>query len=71
MLKKVSKQDAIISYKYSAGINYLNDNERKVMGLIYNSLSEVYNNVRIVPVNSYYYIASDSKIILDYENDIL
>ena len=67
MLKRIMNDNGILSVSYSAGVNYLDEYERQVMGLIYNSIKTAFPYCYIVPANTYFLIGTNIMTDLNYE----
>lgn len=69
LLKKKLNPGGIISVSTPAAGNYMNETSRHVHSVIYNTLKEVFSQIRIIPGAKDYFIASDSTIELSIFKD--
>jgi len=64
-VKKALHSNGIFSISLSSTANYMDETSREVNGILYNTLGCVFNNVKIIPGERNYFIASDSAIRVD------
>jgi len=65
-LKKIVTPKAVIILKLPSTYNYISNSSVKVQSVIYNSLKSKFKNVRIIPGEYNYLIASDKLLQLNY-----
>lgn len=61
-LKKKLNHDAVVLLSHSPAGNYIDSETAKIEGAIYHSLKNEFRNVKILPGENDYFLASDSKI---------
>lgn len=69
--KKVLAREGIIFFGISEVTNYLNNPTLELLGTIYTTLKTVFNNVVIVPLDKYYFVATAGGANLTDKIDIL
>ena len=67
---KTLKENGILSIRVPAAGNYLDKNIRAVYSSIYNSLKSSFLNIRLVPGEEYFFLASDHPILGDITQKI-
>lgn len=66
LVRKHLTPEGIFSMQLTTGGNYVNDPGSKTLSISYNTLSQVFDYVAIVPGYSTYYLASDKPLSLDF-----
>ena len=69
-LKQVMADGAVVSLSLSSGVNYLNEETRRLNAAVYNSLKKHFRNVLILPGDTAYFIASDAGLSYNAYDDI-
>ena len=62
LLKKSLNEDAIISLSVSSSGNYMNDEAKKMISIIYSTLKSEFKNVIILPAGKDYLLASNREL---------
>lgn len=70
-VKKILKKGGIISLCVSSAENYLGKELKPFLQSIYSSLKNVFKDVRIIPGDTAYFLASDQQGILTYDYHVL
>ena len=61
-LKNNLTEDAVIGFSVSGSSNYLSEESRELYSSLHNTLTTIFNHVRIIPGNKNYFIASDAPL---------
>lgn len=70
-VKKILKKGGIISLGVSSAENYLGKELKPFLQSIYSSLKDVFEDVKIIPGDTAYFLASDQQGALTYDEHIL
>ncbi len=62
LLKKNLNEDAVVSLSVSSSGNYMNNEAKKMISIIYSTLKSEFNNVLILPAGKDYLLASNEKL---------
>ena len=62
LLKSRLKKDAVVMLSHTPAGNYVDSESAKIEGTIYNTLKNEFRNVKIIPGENDYFLASDSGI---------
>ncbi len=65
LTKKKLNKDGILSFGVKAYENYISDITKSKLSSIYNTVSQYYDNIEIIPGNEAYFICSDKILTLD------
>jgi len=68
---KVLKEGGILSFALTASENYISPEQRDFLGSIYASLNKSFNDVKVFPGDTAYFLASNKKGILTYDYKLL
>ncbi|MFC1484821.1 hypothetical protein ACFL5N_00015 [bacterium] len=70
-LQKILKPNGIISFGLKSSENYINPELRNLLKSIYFSAKKVFQDVKVIPGHTAYFLACDNKSILTYDYKIL
>jgi len=69
-LKKKLNKNAVISLSLISTENYLSEEGKQLVSVLYKTLKEIFENVIIIPGNKNFFIASDSKLTYEISDKI-
>ncbi|MFC2154454.1 hypothetical protein ACFLRC_03105 [Candidatus Altiarchaeota archaeon] len=69
-VKEVLEGGGVLSLHISGSENYLTEEQRRMNSALYNTLQQVFDNVLVVPGDTYYYVSSDIPLNYNYEEKL-
>jgi spermidine synthase len=69
-LKQTLKDDAVISTSLLSTENYLTNEAKRLNSVLFNTISEVFDNVIILPLGKNYFLASDKELSYEIESKV-
>jgi len=70
-VKTILAKDGLFSFSMSSSENYINPENAAYLGCIYNTLKQVFGEIKTLPGDNVVFLASEKSGLLTYDTDIL
>jgi spermidine synthase len=69
--RRILKRGGVLSFALSSSENYINDELRRFLKTVHATLKKVFPDVKVIPGNTAYFLASDGTVPLTYDYRVL